>query len=48
MAWMEFSLWTLVWIVAVGLVVGLIVWLGPRPSQWRSHGKNEGEEPPED
>lgn len=41
-----------IWIVIVGVVVGLVVWFGPRPSQWRTHEgvdqAGNGTEPQED
>lgn len=36
---------TLLWIAVIGVVIGLLVWFGPRPSQWRAHEGSES--PPE-
>lgn len=41
---MDTTLLTLIWILVIGTIVGLLVWLGPRPSQWRSHRDPEDPE----
>lgn len=30
-----------IWVVIVGVVVGLLAWFGPRPSQWRTPREDE-------
>lgn len=33
------------WVVVIGMVIGLVVWLGPRPAQWRKEPEtSEGDE----
>lgn len=34
---MDTALLIVVWIIIVGVVVALLAWFGPRPSQWRTH-----------
>lgn len=36
----------LIWILIIGVIVGLVVWFGPRPAQWRAH--HGSEETPEE
>jgi hypothetical protein len=41
---MDTALLIILWVVILGIVVALLAWFGPRPSQWRSReGKDQAE-----
>lgn len=38
---MDATTLTIIWILAIGVIVGLVGWFGPRPSQWRQQERQE-------